>query len=167
MAFLVAGLSLSAARMLASLPIPTTSQDFLEPGTQPNGLNQSIQSSANCQVCHGNYDVNQEPYTRWSTSMMAQAMRDPVFHAALAVAEQDAPSIGGACIRCHSPGGWLEGRSTPSDGSALTGKDYEGNIGTASVNIRIQPLNDPNAPSVSWACTTTGSPSMCEEASRV
>jgi hypothetical protein len=52
-------------------------------------------------------------------SMMAHAGRDPLFWAALAVAEQDFDGAGDMCIRCHSPKGWLEDRSTPTDGSAL------------------------------------------------
>ncbi|HVS32818.1 MAG TPA: Ig-like domain-containing protein [Thermoanaerobaculia bacterium] len=38
----------------------------------------------------------------------------------------------------------------------VTGKDYEGNAGTASINILIQPLNDPNGPVVRFACPTEG-----------
>ncbi len=111
------GISLAAA--LASLPLPTTLTDFEQPGTQPLGLNDSIIDSPNCSPCHGNYDPNQEPYTRWSASMMAQAGRDPIFYAALAIAEQDASFSGDLCLRCHAPGAWLDGRSTPTDGSAL------------------------------------------------
>src|SRR5689334_22396706 len=107
-ALLVSGISLSASRLLAALPIATTSVDFIEPGTQPHGLNQAIQASVNCEVCHGNYDVNQEPYTRWSSSMMAQATRDPVMHAALAIANQDLSESGEMCLRCHAPGAWLD-----------------------------------------------------------
>lgn len=127
-ALLVAGISLSAARLLASLPIATTPVDFAEPGTQPNTLFQSIQASVNCAVCHGGYDPNQEPYTRWTTSMMAQATRDPVMHAALAIANQDMANSGGMCLRCHAPGAWLDGRSTPPDGSGLNNAlgDFDG-----------------------------------------
>lgn len=57
---------------------------------------------------------------------MAQAARDPVFRAALAVANQDVPGCGEFCIRCHSPRGWLEGRSSATDGSLLKGDDLEG-----------------------------------------
>lgn len=53
--------------------------------------------------------------------MMAQAARDPLFLACLAVEEQDAPSVGDLCIRCHSPGGWEEGRSTDTGGGMLPG----------------------------------------------
>ncbi|HEV8111752.1 MAG TPA: multiheme c-type cytochrome [Planctomycetota bacterium] len=118
-ALIVSGIALSAARLLTGLPIPTTPADFHQPGTQPLSLNQTIQSSVNCEVCHGGFDVNQEPYTRWSASMMAQATRDPVVHAGLAIANQDMAGSGEMCLRCHAPGAWLDGRSTPPDGSAL------------------------------------------------
>jgi len=58
--------------------------------------------------------------------MMAQAARDPLFKACMAVSNQDVPFVGDLCIRCHSPEGWLGGRSTPTDGSALTAADREG-----------------------------------------
>jgi hypothetical protein len=114
--------------MLTGLPIATTVTDFAEPGTQPLTINQTIQSSVNCEVCHGGYDVNQEPYSRWSASMMAQATRDPVMHAALAIANQDMTDSGGMCLRCHAPGAWLDGRSEPSDGSNLDNSlgDFDG-----------------------------------------
>jgi hypothetical protein len=45
--------------------------------------------------------------------MMANAARDPVFFAALAVANQDLPSVGTFCIRCHAPIGFVRGHATP------------------------------------------------------
>lgn len=107
------------AAMLGALPLPTTLNDFLQPGTQPLGLVDAVIDSSNCASCHGSYDPDQEPYTRWSASMMAQAGRDPVFYAALAIAEQDSSASGDLCLRCHAPGAWLDGRSVPTDGSAL------------------------------------------------
>jgi hypothetical protein len=58
--------------------------------------------------------------------MMANAGRDPIFWATLAVAEQDFDGAGDLCIRCHSTGGWLAGRSTPTDGSGLSQNDDDG-----------------------------------------
>ena len=64
--------------------------------------------------------------------MMAQAARDPLWLACLAVADQDSiwavgnPNAGDICIRCHSPTGWLEGRSDPTNTAALIGVDFEG-----------------------------------------
>ena len=57
---------------------------------------------------------------------MAQAMLDPIFLACLAIAEQDAPSVGDLCLRCHTPGGWLEGRSVDTGGGLLIEKDLQG-----------------------------------------
>jgi hypothetical protein len=58
--------------------------------------------------------------------MMANAGRDPIFWATLAVAEQDFDGAGDLCIRCHSTAGWLAGRSTPTDGSGLASGDADG-----------------------------------------
>ncbi|RKZ13079.1 hypothetical protein DRQ32_02350, partial [bacterium] len=68
----------------------------------------------------------------WAGNMMANAARDPLFWAAVDIANQDVPGVGELCIRCHSPQGWLNGRSSTPDGSALTGypdepdNDFEG-----------------------------------------
>jgi hypothetical protein len=59
-------------------------------------------------------------------SMMANSARDPLFRAALQVANQDAAGGGELCLRCHAPNGWLEGRSTTTDGSALVEADLQG-----------------------------------------
>jgi hypothetical protein len=67
-----------------------------------------------------------EPGYNWRGSMMANAGRDPIFWATLAVAEQDFDGAGDLCIRCHSPAGWVAGRSTPTDGSALGQQDADG-----------------------------------------
>jgi len=58
--------------------------------------------------------------------MMANATRDPIFWATLAIAEQDFDGAGDLCLRCHSTSGWLEGRSTPTDGSGLAAADSDG-----------------------------------------
>jgi hypothetical protein len=128
--------------------ILTTLRDFHQPATQPNSLNDPILSSDNCSGCHGNYDPNQEPYTRWSTSMMAQSTRDPVFHAALAIANQDAKDSGELCLRCHAPGAWLAGRSVPTNGSALNQSlgDFDGvtcNLCHRLVDPNYTPDNPP------------------------
>ena len=123
----------------------TTENDFVQPGSQPHSLNDPILSSFECLACHGGYDPDVEPYADWAGGMMAQSMRDPVFHAALSIAEQDMPAIGSMCIRCHSPGGWIEGRSTPPDGSALTGHDYDG-VNCHSCHRLVDPIADPSNP---------------------
>ena len=57
---------------------------------------------------------------------MAQAARDPIFRASLAIANQDIAGVGEYCLRCHAPTGWMAGRSTAADGSSLTEKDMHG-----------------------------------------
>jgi hypothetical protein len=106
-------------------PVPTTLNDFFFPGSQP-GQSGNLQHPGKCDNCHGGYDQSVEPAFNWRGSMMAQAARDPLFYACLAIANQDAPESGDLCIRCHSPDGWLNGRSIPTDGSALNNNDREG-----------------------------------------
>jgi hypothetical protein len=103
----------------------TTINNFFMPGSQP-GQSGNIESPDKCDNCHGGYDANVEPAFNWRGSMMAQAARDPLFWACLAIAEQDAPGSGDLCIRCHAPDGWLNGRSEPTDGSRLNSNDRQG-----------------------------------------
>ena len=115
-----------APMMLTTAPVPTTLDDFFVPGTQPGALNVEILSASDCDSCHGGYDPSAAPYDHWVTSMMGQAARDPIFQACLSIANQDAAFSGDLCLRCHTPGGWLAGRSVPTDGSSLLGVDKEG-----------------------------------------
>jgi FlgD Ig-like domain/Bacterial Ig domain len=105
--------------------VPTTLRDFHQPGSQPFQAG-FFQDRTACASCHGGYDPAVEPDRNFQGSMMAQAMRDPLFKAAVAIAEQDAPSSGDLCLRCHTPFGWLSGRSNPTDGSALVALDRDG-----------------------------------------
>jgi hypothetical protein len=59
---------------------------------------------------------------------MSQAGKDPLMWAALTIANNDAPESGEYCLRCHTPKGWLEGRSHASDGSALQPADLEAGV---------------------------------------
>jgi hypothetical protein len=89
--------------------------DFTPLGTQP-GLLHPLDSSRDCRSCHGGapFDPN-PPRNGWMGSMMANAGRDPLFWAALDVANRDgeengAPGIGDYCLRCHAPKAWYGGR---------------------------------------------------------
>jgi FlgD Ig-like domain/Cytochrome c554 and c-prime len=106
--------------------VPTTLRDFDLAGTQPFQGGVLDDPSATCRSCHGDYDPAVEPWHNWQGSMMAQAMRDPLFIATMRIAEQDAPSSGDLCLRCHTPGGWQEGRSFDTAGGMLTEKDRQG-----------------------------------------
>lgn len=110
-----------AATLAFSLP---ASADVPLPGTQPGELTNEIRPPSVCASCHGSYAAYAALDT-WQGTMMANAARDPMFQAALTIANQDVPGSGDLCIRCHSPPGWLAGRSDPPDGSALVTDDYE------------------------------------------
>ncbi len=123
------GLSALAGVAGAGSRIATTLQDYFQPGSQPNGgaVYEVFRSSNSCRTCHKEDAGRDLPiYAPWQGSMMAQSARDPLFHACLAIANQDAAFVGDLCIRCHSPSGWISGRSEPTDGSALTAPDRDG-----------------------------------------
>jgi len=96
-----------------------------QPGTQPREVG-NLETPDRCDNCHGGYNSAVEPAFNWRGSMMANAGRDPIFWATLAVAEQDFDGAGDLCIRCHSAGGWYAGHSTPTDGSGLAAGDADG-----------------------------------------
>ena len=109
--------------------VPATLQDFLQPGTQPDpsGLEFArIYPSTNCTFCHSEYSPTFAPFDSWVTSAMAQSARDPVWHAALAIANQDVHLAGEFCIRCHSPGAWLGGRSSSGTIDDFIYDDFDG-----------------------------------------
>ncbi len=120
----LAVLAFLSGSVFAATTVPT---DVQMPGTQPEqvnigpqaGVKRSLDPEKQCSFCHANYNKAVEPGHNWGGSMMSQAGRDPLFWATLAVAEQDFDGSGDLCIRCHSSSGWLAGRSTPTDGSAL------------------------------------------------
>ncbi|MHC4395665.1 MAG: multiheme c-type cytochrome [Planctomycetota bacterium] len=120
---------------------PTTLRDFDQPGSQPfeAGI---LNPPEACAVCHGNYDSNVEPYNNWRGSMMAQASRDSLFKANMAIANQDAPDSGDLCLRCHLPRGWLQGRSVPTDGSAMLSTDESG-VACDFCHRLVDPIFDP------------------------
>ena len=106
------------------------------PGTQPGEVG-NLESPSRCDNCHAGYndettaaagqgEPQDEPSTGWLGGPMANAGRDPIFWATLAVAEQDFDGAGDLCLRCHSQGGWYGGRSTPTDGSGLASSDSDG-----------------------------------------
>ena len=75
---------------------------------------------------------------------MGNAARDPIFQAALTIANQDEPGIGTFCLRCHSPIAFVRGHATPADGSAFDTIDKQG-IGCDTCHRAISsgPANAP------------------------
>lgn len=122
--FLITGHSLKAQTGSRSY-VPTTLLDVFLPGSQPLESG-TFTAPSTCDNCHSvsGQQATEIPFN-WRGSMMAQAQRDPLYLACLAISNQDAPEVGDLCIRCHAPTGWLEGRSTPTDGSSLTAADRE------------------------------------------
>ncbi|MFO0873953.1 MAG: multiheme c-type cytochrome [Phycisphaerales bacterium] len=123
-----AGVALSALAD-GQAQIQSSPADFFMPGTQPNPdpfQFASVQSSINCTYCHSGYSINFAPYDSWVVSVKGQAARDPVWQAALSIAQQDAKLSGETCIRCHAPGAWLSGKSAPGDLSLFQPDDFDG-----------------------------------------
>jgi hypothetical protein len=101
------------------------------PGTQPeDGV--ALEAPNRCLNCHGGYNPAVEPGFNWLGSMMAQSQRDFLYLSCLTVAAQDSiwaigrPNATDICIRCHSPSGWLGGRSDPTNASMLAADDWDG-----------------------------------------
>ncbi|MAV54957.1 MAG: hypothetical protein CMJ28_03265 [Phycisphaerae bacterium] len=138
------------------VPLPTSVEDFLQPGTQPDDMVQMLDplsSSNTCQACHGDYlqDSFHEPWDGWVSNLMAQSARDPIWHAALTIANQDATDSGEYCIRCHAPVGWYRGHSLPSDGSALEDGFFENDFDGVNCQIchrAVSPVPVPGDPVV-------------------
>jgi uncharacterized protein (TIGR03382 family) len=103
-------------------------------GTPPGGLSGGVLFNTPdlCKTCHdrrsGDADAGQlyMPYDGWVSTMMANAIRDPLFQAALSVANQDVLGIGQWCLRCHSPSSYVAGHGLPPNGSALDPVDQSG-----------------------------------------
>jgi hypothetical protein len=124
-------LSLSAAAV-AWQSKPVANDALLRmPGTQP-GDGVKLEAPTRCFNCHDLYDATVDIGAHWRGAMMAQAGRDPIFWSAVTVALQDSiwavgrPNAGDLCLRCHSPQGWLGGRSDPVNGALLVGADFDG-----------------------------------------
>lgn len=108
-------------------PINTTLLDFALPGTQPGGLLDPLIPPSNCGGCHVKHIID-----NYAGSMMGNSARDPLFRAALQVANKDAKFGGDTCIRCHAPNAWLNGRSSSAndpastDGRLINAEDLQG-----------------------------------------
>lgn len=97
-------------------------------GTKPDELpfGGQFEGPDGCALCHGGGLGGALPHDSWAGTMMGNAARDPVFRAALAIANQDEPGIGTFCLRCHSPIAFVRGHATPPDGSAFDAVDMQG-----------------------------------------
>ena len=104
--------------ILAFMGAPCSSMalDLTPHGTQP-GLLFALEPSDSCGGCHGGNAGNDpkfRPHSTWGGSMKANAARDPLFWAAVDVANKDFPGAGDFCLRCHTSQGWYGGRVVKS-----------------------------------------------------
>lgn len=131
--------------------VPSTTNDFIMPGSQPETMIVGIADPASCTNCHANYltppeqKLEERTWHAWQGSMMAQSGRDPLFFAALDVANAGAANVGEYCLRCHMPRGWLEGRSSAPDASEMTAQDQEG-VQCVVCHRLVDPEPDPANP---------------------
>jgi len=101
--------------------------------TAPNSLVNAVTESVACQLCHtfdnampAAAEPRYAPFYGWQGSLMANAARDPIFWAGVALADQDHPGETVECVRCHSPRAYLEGRGDATSIDQLTTADLEG-----------------------------------------
>jgi len=129
-----AAIALAVACAVGAAADPAAGQAVSPQGTQPGGLTGTGKTvpadvASKCSSCHaGGIDddgTTFRPWDTWSGTMMANAVRDPLFLAALTVAEQDAPGSGAYCLRCHTPKGFVKGNAT-GVGAALDADDRQG-----------------------------------------
>jgi len=142
---------LAAATAWADPPLNlnTNLGNYYIRGTQPNTITATIEYSGSCAACHST-TVDSPIYDDWAGNLMAHAGRDPVMYACMDIANAEAPGIGDACIRCHMPKAWLEGRSTPTDASAVTVDDRD-SITCHFCHRLVDPYNKPGAPAADSA----------------
>jgi len=119
-----AALALGVGLALTAAVAARAGEPFTPHATQPP-LAFELRDPSACQSCHADYDFtnNLEPWNTWAGSMMANAARDPVFWAALDVANRDIPGVGEYCLRCHAPKAWLEGRASAGEGGTVGNAD--------------------------------------------
>ena len=121
---------IAAALLVLSHSLSTRSARAELLGTQPGEVPaEGFQDADYCSQCHGGGiegDYSFLPADTWAGSMMANAARDPVFFAALTIANQDVPDVGTYCLRCHTPLGFVRNHATPADGSLLDAIDKQG-----------------------------------------
>ena len=118
--------------------------------TEPGTLQNQLVPAQNCQNCHSfpnafehAGDPPYAPYFTWRGSLMANAARDPVFWAGVAIASQDSPGDTEDCIRCHSPRAFLEGRGDAIAMDELTPEDIDGSVECEACHRMME---DPDTP---------------------
>jgi hypothetical protein len=151
---LVAAVAVSLVAHAAG-SIPT---EIEQPGTQPGEVG-TYTGPDNCDNCHDDSSPSQDrqlyPGFGWRGGMMANASRDPIFWATLAIAEQDfiphsdpneRGGAGDLCLRCHTVNGWMGGRSTPTDGSGMSPSQDTDGVECEFCHLLVDPDPPVNIP---------------------
>ena len=130
--------------------LPTTVEDFFQPGqiSQPEGFQEFEVTSMSCTTCHSFSDDDNPveitaPVDNWAMSLMAQSMRDPVFQAAVTIANQDAAGSGAFCFRCHAPTAYGTGRGLDGSFDSLIAPDDFGGVDCGFCHRIVDPEFDP------------------------
>lgn len=104
------------ALALATAALALSSASAKAAPTEPGELVNPLVETVACENCHlftnaavQAADPPYSPFRTWQGSMMANAARDPVFWAGVAVASDDIPGETELCIRCHAPRAFLSG----------------------------------------------------------
>ena len=115
------GFDVGVAR--AALVVPT---DIQQPGTQPGEV-ANLESPDKCDNCHGGYNTRRragvqlarqhDGATPDATRSSGRRSRSP---------SRTSTARATSASAATAPDGWLAGRSTPTDGSALTAGDADG-----------------------------------------
>ncbi len=137
----------------AALPLPTTVNDFFQPGQQPqpttiegDPYQQMYSSIYNCANCHKVDEAFDDrvmgPFNTWSTSMMAHSARDVIWQAALAISNTESSMSGEYCIRCHAPQSWAAGLSTTGDLSNFTDPEHFEGVSCHMCHRVVDPIAD-------------------------
>jgi len=132
----------AALACIALLTAGSLHAEVFLPGMQPKECGIEFAKVQQCRMCHaGTKNGDADPFFSWQTGIMSMSAKDPLFRAALSIANQDIEGIGEFCLRCHAPRAWLEGRSTPTDGSVLNREDMFG-VSCTVCHSFVDPLSN-------------------------
>lgn len=129
------------------IQLPTTQDHFQLLGTQPTDWEDDLEPFRGhqaCMYCHSDYDGDVSPVDTWVVSLMAQASRDPVFQAALTIANQDANVAGRFCLGCHAPVQTMRAASFDGELNTFSDEDMDG-VACTICHRAVNPIYGPDS----------------------
>ena len=129
------------------LPLPTTSNDFRLPGTQPLTVSARVRDAGSV------HELPLELRRARGRALPQLAGLDdgavrarPAQLGGASRSRTRTPTDSGeTCLRCHLPKGWLEGRSAAADGTLMTADDRQG-VQCSVCHRLVDPVAGPGAP---------------------